>query len=147
MDPALLSTTWSWRSPFLPTLLKLGESTATEMGKELGAEAGRWASELWQRLARPMSAKPAAREAAEDVAATRTTRTPRRPAAAAPQAPVRGRGPRRRRGPAAASMVQRPARRCRSPLRVNGRWPSAATPSTAASAPATSMTAEGRSGR
>jgi hypothetical protein len=55
-------------TPFLPSLLKLGESTATEMGKELGAEAGSWARELWQRLAGPLSAKPAAREAVEDVA-------------------------------------------------------------------------------
>jgi hypothetical protein len=55
-------------APFLPALLKLGESTASEMGKELGAGAGRWASELWQRLAHPIDARPAAREAAEDVA-------------------------------------------------------------------------------
>jgi hypothetical protein len=69
MDPALLSNDLVVAlAPFLPALLKLGESTATEMGKELGAEAGRWASELWQRLAHPIGAKPAAREAAEDVA-------------------------------------------------------------------------------
>ena len=79
MDPALLSNDLVVAlTPFLPTLLKLGESTATEMGKELGAEAGRWASELWQRLARPMSAKPAARPP-RTLPATRTTRTPAPP--------------------------------------------------------------------
>ena len=43
MDPALNDLVVAL-APFLPALLKLGESTATEMGKELGAEAGRWAS-------------------------------------------------------------------------------------------------------
>jgi hypothetical protein len=37
-------------TPFLPGLLKFGESTATEMGKELKAEAGSWSRELRQRL-------------------------------------------------------------------------------------------------
>jgi hypothetical protein len=40
-------------TPFLPGLLKFGENTATEMGRELGTEAGSWARELWQRLVRP----------------------------------------------------------------------------------------------
>ena len=56
-------------APFLPYLLKAGEKAAKEAGKEFGADAWERARTLWGRLRPKIEAKPAAQEAAGDVAA------------------------------------------------------------------------------
>ena len=59
--------------PFLPYLLKAGESAADEAGKKLGELAGgdAWdkAKALWCKLRLKIEARPPAQEALEDVAA------------------------------------------------------------------------------
>lgn len=60
-------------TPFLPYLLKAGQSAADEAGKQLGelAGGGAWekAKALWGKLRPKIEANPPAREALEDVAA------------------------------------------------------------------------------
>jgi len=56
--------------PFLPYLLKAGEKTAEEAGKELGGDAWERARGLWHRLRPQIEAKPTAREAVTNAAAT-----------------------------------------------------------------------------
>lgn len=56
-------------APFLPYLLKAGEKAAEEAGKKLGAAAWEKAKALWAQLRPKVEAKPAAREAVQDVAA------------------------------------------------------------------------------
>src|SRR2546423_82465 len=55
-------------SPFLPYLLKVGEQAAEEAGKKFGDDAWERAKLLWGRLRPTLVAKPAAQEAAQDVA-------------------------------------------------------------------------------
>ena len=55
--------------PFLPYLLKAGEKTAEEAGKELGGDAWECARGLWHRLRPQIEAKPTAREAVTNAAA------------------------------------------------------------------------------
>lgn len=55
-------------APFLPYLLKAGEKAAEEAGKNLGEAAWERAKALWGRLRPKVEAKPAALEAAQDVA-------------------------------------------------------------------------------
>jgi hypothetical protein len=57
-------------APFLPHLLRAGESAAEEAAKALGSEAGQWAKALWARLSPKVDERPVARDAAERVAAT-----------------------------------------------------------------------------
>lgn len=56
--------------PVLPYLLKAGEKAAEESGKKIGGEAWEWAKELWTKLRPKVEAKPAALEAAQEVATT-----------------------------------------------------------------------------
>ena len=56
-------------APFLPYLLKAGEEAAGEAGKKFGAEAWEQAKALWAKLRPRVEARPAAQEAAQDVAA------------------------------------------------------------------------------
>ncbi len=56
-------------APFLPYLLKAGEEAAGEAGKKFGAEAWERAKALWAKLRPQVEARPAAQEAAQDVAA------------------------------------------------------------------------------
>jgi len=55
-------------TPFMPYLLKAGESAAQEAGKNLSEEAWASAKALWAKLRPKVEAKPAALEAAQDVA-------------------------------------------------------------------------------
>ena len=59
----------SFLTPFLPYLLKVGEKAAEEAGKKLGADAWERAKALWAKLRPKVEGKPAAQEAAADVAA------------------------------------------------------------------------------
>jgi hypothetical protein len=56
-------------APALPYLLKAGKRAGEEVADALGEEAGRLVKALWQKVGPGVEAKPAAREAAEDVAA------------------------------------------------------------------------------
>lgn len=56
-------------APFLPYLLKAGEKAAEEAGKKLGEAAWERAKALWGKLRPKVEAKPAALEAAQDLAA------------------------------------------------------------------------------
>lgn len=56
--------------PLLPYLLKAGEQAVEEAGKKVAGETWDWAKELWTSLKPKVEAKPAALEAAEDVART-----------------------------------------------------------------------------
>jgi hypothetical protein len=58
----------AYLAPFLPYLLKAGESAAGEAGKKFTAAAWEKAHTLWGRLKPKVEAKPAAHEAAQDVA-------------------------------------------------------------------------------
>jgi hypothetical protein len=56
-------------SPFLPYLVKAGEDLGTRAGQQLEATGWDLASKLWGRLGSKVDARPAAREAAADLAA------------------------------------------------------------------------------
>jgi hypothetical protein len=56
-------------SPALPFLTRAGERVATEAGQVLGGQAWEHAQRIWERLAGSIAARPAAQEAADDVAA------------------------------------------------------------------------------
>jgi hypothetical protein len=56
-------------SPALPFLTRAGGRVATEAGQVLGGEAWDHAQRLWARLADAIASRPAAQEAADDVAA------------------------------------------------------------------------------
>jgi hypothetical protein len=56
-------------APALPYLTRAGERVATEAGQVLGGEAWAHAQRLWARLSGAVEARPAAQEAAQDVAA------------------------------------------------------------------------------
>ena len=69
MDVSIITT---FLAPFLPYLLKAGEKATEEAGKKLGEKFGgdAWerAKALWMKLSPKVQAKPAAIEAASDVA-------------------------------------------------------------------------------
>jgi hypothetical protein len=65
MDAAVLTT---FIAPFLPFLLKGGEEAAKEAGKRMSGDTWEKAKAIWTKLFPKLKAKPAAREAAEDVA-------------------------------------------------------------------------------
>ena len=77
-------------APFLPYLLKAGEEAAGEAGKKFGAEAWERAKALWAKLRPQVEAKPAAQEAAQDVAAN--PQTTRQPSTSSSPRPRRRRG-------------------------------------------------------
>jgi outer membrane murein-binding lipoprotein Lpp len=56
-------------APFLSSLLVIGKDAGTQAAEKLGSEAGQLASRVWERLGGKVENKPAAKEAAEDVAA------------------------------------------------------------------------------
>jgi hypothetical protein len=56
--------------PLLPYLFKAGEKAAEETGKQIAGGAWNSAKELWTKLRPKVEAKPAALEAAQDVATT-----------------------------------------------------------------------------
>ncbi len=70
MDIAMLAKdVAAFLTPFLPYLLKAGERATEEAGKKLGGDAWEKAKALWGKLRSKVEAKPAAREAVQDVAA------------------------------------------------------------------------------
>jgi hypothetical protein len=54
--------------PLLPYLLKAGEKAAEETGKAVAGQSWEWGKSLWTKLKPKVEAKPAALEAAQDVA-------------------------------------------------------------------------------
>jgi len=56
-------------APFLPYLIRAGERAAGKAADVLGDEAGGFAKTIWERLKPGVEKKPAAQEAAEEVAA------------------------------------------------------------------------------
>jgi len=54
--------------PLLPYLLKAGEKAAEETGKKVADQSLEWGKSLWSKLKPGVEAKPAALEAAQDVA-------------------------------------------------------------------------------
>ena len=54
--------------PLLPYLIKAGEKAAEETGKTVATQTLEWGKSLWAKLKPKVDAKPAALEAAEDVA-------------------------------------------------------------------------------
>jgi hypothetical protein len=55
-------------APLMPYLIKAGEKAAEEAGKQIGGNVWDKAKSMWGRLAPKVEAKPAALEAAQDVA-------------------------------------------------------------------------------
>lgn len=58
----------SFLTPFLPYLLKSGEKAIEEVSKRIGEDVWKSAKALWNKLFPKVEAKPAAIEAAQDVA-------------------------------------------------------------------------------
>lgn len=56
-------------APFLPTLVKAGEKVVAKAADAASDEAFKYAKALWERLKPGVEAKPAAQEAADEVAA------------------------------------------------------------------------------
>jgi hypothetical protein len=54
--------------PLLPYLLKAGDKAAEETGKLVAGQSWEWGKSLWTKLKPKVEAKPAALEAAQDVA-------------------------------------------------------------------------------
>jgi hypothetical protein len=65
---ALASSVTTVLIPLLPYLLKAGEKAAEETGKAVAGQSWEWAKSLWTKLKPKVEAKPAALEAAQDVA-------------------------------------------------------------------------------
>jgi hypothetical protein len=65
---ALASSLTTALVPLLPYLLKAGEKAAEETGKAVAGQSWEWAKSLWTKLKPEVEAKPAALEAAQDVA-------------------------------------------------------------------------------
>lgn len=65
---ALASSVTTALVPLLPYLLKAGEKAAEETGKTVAGQSWEWAKSLWTKLKPKVEAKPAALEAAQDVA-------------------------------------------------------------------------------
>ena len=71
MDVTILATTLTrLLSPFLPSLLKVGEKAAESAANKFGTEAWEQAEAVWGKLSSKVAAKPAAQEAVQDVAQT-----------------------------------------------------------------------------
>ena len=56
-------------APFLPSLIKAGEKAVEKAADAMSDEALKYAKALWDKLQPGVEAKPAAKEAAEEVAA------------------------------------------------------------------------------
>ena len=67
---ALASSVTTALVPLLPYLLKAGEKAAEETGKAVASQSFEWGKSLWSKLKPKVEAKPAALEAAQDVAQT-----------------------------------------------------------------------------
>lgn len=67
---ALASSLTTALVPLLPYLIKAGEKAAEETGKTVATQTLDWGKSLWIKLKPKVDAKPAALEAAEDVAKT-----------------------------------------------------------------------------
>ena len=65
---ALASSLTTALVPLLPYLLKAGEKAAEETGKTVAGQSWEWGKSLWSKLKPGVEAKPAALEAAQDVA-------------------------------------------------------------------------------
>lgn len=65
---ALASTLTSLLAPALPYLIKFGEQAGTEASKKISLDAWDQAKTLWDKLRPRFEKKPAAQEAANDVA-------------------------------------------------------------------------------
>ena len=65
---ALASSVTRALVPLLPYLLKAGEKAAEETSKTVAGQSWEWAKSLWTKLKPKVEAKPAALEAAQDVA-------------------------------------------------------------------------------
>jgi len=65
---ALASSLTTALVPLLPYLLKAGEKAAEETGKKAVDQSLEWAKSIWTKLKPGVEAKPAALEAAQDVA-------------------------------------------------------------------------------
>jgi hypothetical protein len=65
---ALASSVTTALVPLLPYLLKAGEKAAEETGKAAANQSLEWGKSLWSKLKTKVEAKPAALEAAQDVA-------------------------------------------------------------------------------
>ena len=65
---ALASSLTTALVPLLPYLLKAGEKAAEETGKAVAGQSWEWTKSLWTKLKPGVEAKPAALEAAHDVA-------------------------------------------------------------------------------
>ena len=65
---ALASSVTTALVPLLPYLLKAGEKAAEETGKAVAGQSWEWGKSLWTKLKPKVEAKPAALEAAQDVA-------------------------------------------------------------------------------
>lgn len=65
---ALASSVTTALVPLLPYLLKAGEKAAEETGKTVANQSLEWGKSLWSKLKSKVEAKPAALEAAQDVA-------------------------------------------------------------------------------
>ena len=65
---ALASSVTAALVPLLPYLLKAGEKAAEETGKKVADQSLEWGKSLWSKLKPGVEAKPAALEAAQDVA-------------------------------------------------------------------------------
>lgn len=65
---ALASTLTGLLAPALPYLVKFGEQAGTEASKKIGVDAWEQAKTLWNKLRPRFEKKPAAQEAANDVA-------------------------------------------------------------------------------
>lgn len=66
MDPAGLT---AFLAPFLPFLMAAGKDLAEDAARTLGGAAWEHAQQLWERLRMGIEQRPAATEAAQDVAA------------------------------------------------------------------------------
>ncbi|HXV33704.1 MAG TPA: hypothetical protein VD769_06820 [Gaiellaceae bacterium] len=70
MESALeIAALTAFLAPFLPTLVKAGEKAVEKAADAVSDEAFAYAKALWEKLRPGVDAKPAAKEAAEDVAA------------------------------------------------------------------------------
>lgn len=67
---ALASSLTTALVPLLPYLFKAGEKAAEETGKAVAGQSWEWGRSLWSKLKPKVEAKPAALEAAQDVAQT-----------------------------------------------------------------------------
>lgn len=67
MDPQALQQLVAFLAPFLPYLLKAGDTAAEEAGKNLGTEAWNLAKAVWQKL-QPKIADKAVQSTVENIA-------------------------------------------------------------------------------